>query len=75
MRIAPRFITDYLCLEYREKIRNQLNDSIFRTVVDTTDFAFPSEENIGEAHKHFANTKRATKYNNQNYGIRVFDVA
>ena len=22
MRIAPRFITDYLCLEYREKIRN-----------------------------------------------------
>ena len=22
MRLAPRFITDYLCLEYREKIRN-----------------------------------------------------
>lgn len=75
MRLAPRFITDYLCLEYREKIRNQLNDSIFRNVVDTTDFAFPSEENIGEAHKQFANTKRATKYNNQNYGIRVFDIA
>ena len=75
MRLSPRFITDYLCLEYREKIRNQLNDSIFRNVVETTDFALPSEENIGESHKHFANTKRATKYINSNYGIRVFDMA
>jgi hypothetical protein len=52
-----------------------LNDSIFRNVVETTDFALPSEENIGESHKHFANTKRATKYINSNYGIRVFDMA
>jgi hypothetical protein len=22
IRISPRFITDYLCLEYREKVRN-----------------------------------------------------
>jgi hypothetical protein len=43
--------------------------------VETTDFALPSEENIGESHKHFANTKRATKYINSNYGIRVFDMA
>jgi hypothetical protein len=60
MRISPRFITDYLCLEYREKVRNQLNDSIFRNVIDTPHFALPSDENIGEAHKLFANTKRAT---------------
>ena len=75
MRLAPRFISDYLCLEYREKIRNQLNDSIFRNVIETADFALPSEENIGEAHKQFANTKRATKYTNSNYGIRVFDMS
>lgn len=75
MRIAPRFITDYLCLEYREKIRNQLNDSIFRNVIETGDFALPSEENVGESHRTFANTKRATKYTNSNYGIRVYDLA
>lgn len=74
MRLSPRFIADYLCLEYREKIRNQLNDSIFRNVIETADFALPSEENIGEAHRLFANTKRATKYNNSNYGIRVYDL-
>ena len=75
MRLAPRFITDYLCLEHREKIRNQLNDSIFRNVIETPQFALPSEENIGEAHKLFSNTKRATKYTNSNYGIRVFDLS
>jgi len=74
MRIAPRFISDYLCLEYREKIRNQLNDSIFRNVIETPEFALPSEENIGELHRQFANTKRATKYTNSNYGIRVYDM-
>jgi len=74
MRLAPRFIADYLCLEYREKIRNQLNDSIFRNVIETADFALPSDENIGESHRQFANTKRATKYNNSNYGIRVYDL-
>jgi hypothetical protein len=75
MRIVPRFISDYLCLEFREKVRNQLNDSIFRTVVDTSDFALPSDENIGENHRLFANTKRATKFTNSNYGIRVFDLS
>jgi hypothetical protein len=74
MRLTPRFIADYLCLEYREKIRNQLNDSIFRNVIDTSDFALPSEENVGESHKQFANTKRATQYNKTNYGIRVYDL-
>mmetsp|Transcript_8574 Transcript_8574/g.13243 ORF Transcript_8574/g.13243 Transcript_8574/m.13243 type:complete len:246 (+) Transcript_8574:1349-2086(+) len=74
MRLAPRFITDFLCLEHREKVRNQLNDSIFRNVIDTDNFTLPSEENIGEAHKQFANTKRATKYANSNYGIRVIDM-
>lgn len=74
MRLAPRFISDYLCLEYREKIRNQLNDSIFRNVIETGDFALPSEENIGEEHRLFANTKRATKYANSNYGIRIYDL-
>lgn len=74
MRISPRFITDYLCLEYREKVRNQLNDSIFRNVIDTPHFALASDENIGEAHKLFANTKRATLYNKSNYGIRVYDL-
>lgn len=75
MRIAPRFITDYLCLEHREKVRNQLNDSIYRNVVETADFALPSEENIGEAHRLFANTKRANLSTMQNYGIRVYDLA
>lgn len=51
MRVAPRFITDYLCLEYRERVRNQLNDSIYRNVVETANFALPPSENIGEAHK------------------------
>ena len=74
MRLAPRFISDYLCLEFREKIRNQLNDSIFRNVIETPEFALPSEENIGELHRQFANTKRATKYTNSNYGIRVYDM-
>ena len=75
MRLAPRFIADYLCLEYREKVRNQLNDSIFRNVIETINFALPSEENIGEAHRQFANKERAQKYTNQNYGIRIYDMS
>ena len=75
IRISPRFITDYLCLEYREKVRNQLNDSIYREVIETSDFALPSKENISETHKQFANTKRANQGNSQNYGLRVFDLA
>ena len=43
-------------------------------MIDTSDFALPSEENVGESHKEFANTKRATQYNKTNYGIRVFDM-
>ena len=43
-------------------------------MIDTSDFALPSEENVGESHKQFANTKRATQYNKTNYGIRVYDL-
>jgi len=44
-------------------------------VIETPDFALPSEENIGEAHRLFANTKRATKFTNSNYGIRIYDLS
>ena len=66
MRLAPRYIADYLCLEYREKVRNQLNDSIFRDVFDTTNFALPSVENIGESHRQHAikNRDKAQKFTN-----------
>ena len=74
MRLAPRFISDYLALEYREKVRSQLNESIFRSVIETSHFANPSEENIGEAHREFANTKRATKFSTLNNNIRVFEI-
>lgn len=52
-----------------------MNDSIFRNVVETPDFALPSEENIGEAHKSFAQSKRTTMNSTLTYGIRVFDLA
>jgi hypothetical protein len=32
-------------------------------VIETSDFALPSKENIGETHKQFANTKRANSGN------------
>lgn len=61
MKISPRHIVENLHVEYKEKIRERWNNSIFRNVIPTTDFALPSEENIGDTHKKLAKTKRATE--------------
>jgi len=40
-------------------MRDKWGDSVFRNVLSTSDFALPSEENLGETHKKFAKTRRA----------------
>ncbi len=52
--INPKFVCDYLRLQYEEKMREQWGEHIYRIIIDTKDFALPSEENVGEIHKSFA---------------------
>lgn len=58
LRLSPRFITEHHHFDYRERMRDKWGESVFRNVVPTSDFALPSEENIGETHKKFAKTRR-----------------
>jgi hypothetical protein len=58
LKIRPRFITEHHHFDYKEKMRLKWSESIFRNVVPTSDFALPSEENIGETHKKIAKTRR-----------------
>ena len=63
IKISPRFITEHLKIEYEEKMRDRWGESVFRQVIPTSDYALPSEENIGETHKKFAKTRRANFLN------------
>jgi hypothetical protein len=79
IRLAPRIMTDFLCLEHREKIKNFLNEYVYRTVFETQDFALPSEENIGEEHHTFATSKRANQGTANEAatrnGLRIIDIS
>ena len=59
IKVVPRFITEFHHFEYTEKMRMKWGENVFRNVVPTSDFAMPSEENIGETHKKLAKNKRA----------------
>jgi len=59
LKICPRFITELHHFDYKDKMREKWSESIFRNIVTTSDFSIPSEENIGEAHKKYAKTRRA----------------
>lgn len=39
-------------------MREVQGEHIYRTIIETKDFAFPSEENVGEIHKQLAHNKR-----------------
>ena len=56
--INPKFICEYLRILYEEKMREVQGEHIYRTIIETKDFAFPSEENVGEIHKQLALKKR-----------------
>jgi hypothetical protein len=60
--INPKFVCELLHFEYEEKMRERWGENIFRNVVHTKDFAFPSEENVGETHKKIAKSRRSNTY-------------
>lgn len=72
IKISPRYIVEHHHYEYNDKMREKWGDSIFRNVIATSDFALPSEENIGETHKKFAKTRRGANlmYNNEQLKVR-----
>jgi len=39
-------------------MREVQGEHIYRTIIETKDFAFPSEENVGEIHRQLAYKKR-----------------
>jgi hypothetical protein len=73
IKISPRYIVEHHHYDFNDKIRSKWGDSIFRTVVPTSDFALPSEENIGETHKKLAKTRRGAKLINQNEMLKVIN--
>ena len=61
IRAAPRFVSEYLQVEFEQKTREHWSESIFRQVSPTSNFALlPSSEHydIGEEHKTTARNKR-----------------
>ncbi len=39
-------------------MRESWGEHIYRTIIETKDFAYPSEENVGEIHKQIALKRR-----------------
>lgn len=56
--INPKFICEYLRILYEEKMRECWGEHIYRTIIETKDFAFPNDENVGEIHKQIALKRR-----------------
>ena len=56
--INPKFVCELLHLMYEERMKERWGENIFRTVIETKDFAFPDEENVGEIHKQIAKKRR-----------------
>ena len=54
MTINPKFVTEFLRIIYEEKMREYWGEHIYRTIVETRDFAIPSEDNVGEIHRQIA---------------------
>ena len=51
LTLNPKFVTEFLRILYEEKMREYWGEHIYRTIVETEDFALPSEENVGEIHR------------------------
>ena len=62
INLSPRFVMSLLEEEYHSRVRDRWGESIFRDVVNTSDFAISTEFNIGEQHSHIANTRRSSLY-------------
>lgn len=45
-------------IQYEEKMREFQGEHIYRTIIETKDFAVPSEENVGEIHRQIAIKRR-----------------
>ena len=61
VKVAPRFVSEYLSIEYEQKTRDQWTQSIFRQVIPTANFALlPEDEDqeIGMTHVNMARIKR-----------------
>lgn len=61
LRIVPRFVSEYLQVDYESKTRETWSECIFRQVIPTNNFALlPKDEDqdIGETHTRFATRKR-----------------
>lgn len=49
--INPKFVCEFLRMINEEKMREYWGEHIYRTIVETRDFAVPPEDNVGEIHK------------------------
>lgn len=49
--VNPKFVAEFLRIVYEEKMREYWGEHIYRTIVETEDFALPSEDNVGEIHR------------------------
>jgi hypothetical protein len=58
LTLNPKFVTEFLRILYEEKMREYWGEHIYRTIVETEDFALPSEENVGEIHRQIAQQRR-----------------
>ena len=61
VKIAPRFVSEYLFIQHDHQSRELWTQAIFREVISTRNFALLPEDavhDIGETHKNLALVKR-----------------
>lgn len=46
IKIEPKYILELLRFDYETRLREKWGESIFRNIIETQDFAYPSDENI-----------------------------
>ena len=51
LTVSPKFVVEFLRINHEERMREYWGEHIFRTIVETKDFAVPSEDNVIEIHK------------------------
>ena len=74
IQIEPKYILELLRFDYETKIREKWGESIFRNIIDTNEFAYPSEENVPQIHKEIMAARDNSGYADNLDSLPVLDL-
>lgn len=62
IKIEPRYLVEFLWFEYEIRTWGKWGESIYRKVVDVDEFAYPTDEHIGDIHKELLSLRWESNY-------------